>query len=67
MAEKCVVCGNDENLKQGWTNCMYCSETCERQHVSECHGGMPGGKLPRKGWLPGCVDREISHRWCGYV
>ena len=61
--DKCILCGNDENLKRGWTNSWYCSENCERESVSELHGSMPGGKLPYRGWMPSHISDEISRRW----
>lgn len=65
--EKCAKCGTEKSryeLKQGWTNCLYCSENCERAHVSGVHGSMPGsGPLPRNNWVPAHVSREISSRW----
>lgn len=64
MNYKCRVCGNDQNLKRGWTNCMYCSEGCERSHVSDVHGSMPGSApLPRVNWVPHHISVEISRRW----
>jgi len=59
----CEECGNNENLKQGWTNSLYCSESCELSHVSSVHGSMPGGSLPRQNWVPSHIAREISNRW----
>ena len=62
---KCAECGSATNLKRGWTNKWYCSESCERTGVSRLHGSMPGGRLPRPGWLPHQISREISERWDG--
>ena len=62
--DRCVQCGNDENPKRGWTNCWYCSEACERIHVSAVHGSMPGaGPVPRQNWVPYNISVEISRRW----
>jgi len=64
--DKCANCGDIKpgyELKQGWTNCLYCCEGCELSHVSAVHGSMPGGRLPRHNWVPGCVGIEISRRW----
>ena len=64
MIKKCAVCGNDENLKRGWTNCWYCSESCERISVSTLHGSMPGaGPVPRRDWVPHHISSEITSRW----
>ena len=63
-AKKCVVCDEVKNLKRGWTNCWYCCEAHERNHVSELHESMPGaGKLPRVNWVPSHISKEISNRW----
>ena len=62
--EKCAVCGKTEGLKRGWTNSLYCSKVCERGHVSDLHGSMPGaGPAPRPGWVPYHIAREIDLRW----
>lgn len=63
MTDQCRTCGNEKNLKRGWTNCLYCSETCERSHVSDVHASMPGGNLPRPNWVPHHVAIEITNRW----
>jgi hypothetical protein len=64
MKSKCRTCGNNKNLKQGWTNLMYCSELCERSHVSDVHASMPGaGPVPYLNWVPHYVGIEINHRW----
>ena len=65
MSDKCQNCGSaKQHLKMGWTNCMYCSEECEREHVSAVHGSMPdSGGVPRQGWVPDYVSREINNRW----
>ena len=64
MTEKCVECGWREGIKQGWTNSMYCSESCERSSVSRLHGSMPGaGRVPYRNWVPGHISIEISKRW----
>jgi hypothetical protein len=64
MVKKCKVCGNNKNLKQGWTNYFYCSEQCERSGVSRLHASMPGaGPLPRPNWVPSHIAIEISQRW----
>lgn len=64
MEEKCVKCGGTGNLKRGWTNCWYCSENCERSHVSAVHESMPGaGPVPGHNWVPHHVSVEISRRW----
>jgi len=64
LEESCRVCGNTKNLKRGWTNSMYCSEGCERSHVSDVHGSMPGaGPVPRPNWVPYHIGQEISRRW----
>jgi hypothetical protein len=60
----CTVCGGNKNLKRGWTNCWYCSESCERRDVSELHGSMPGaGDVPRPNWVPHHIGIEIRRRW----
>lgn len=62
--KKCAKCGNIKNLKRGWTNCWYCSEQCERIHVSDLHASMPGtGPVPRLNWVPHHISLEITHRW----
>ena len=64
--DNCGKCGISKpryELKQGWTNCMYCSESCERSHVSSVHDSMPGGRVPRANWVPHHINREISRRW----
>lgn len=64
--EKCGNCGAIKptyEMKQGWTNCLYCCEQCELAHVSAVHRSMPGGRLPRPNWVPHHVGREISRRW----
>ena len=64
MIEKCVVCGGTNNLKRGWTNSWYCSESCERSGVSSLHRSMPGaGPLPKPNWVPDHIGREIQRRW----
>lgn len=63
MKDKCRTCGNEGRLKAGWTNCLYCSESCERSHVSAVHGSMPGGRLPRSNWVPHHIGAEIANRW----
>ena len=66
---KCAQCGVIKpscDLKQGWTNCLYCSESCERSHVSDVHGSMPGGALPTPNWVPSHIAREIRNRWSNY-
>ena len=60
---KCQQCGSGKSLKRGWTNCWYCSEGCERRHVSAVHGSMPGGMLPRPNWVPYHIGEEINRRW----
>ena len=60
---KCDGCGRESDLKLGWNNCSYCSESCERSAISRLHGSMPGGALPRLGWLPSHVAAEITARW----
>ena len=63
-ANECRTCGNTKNLQRGWTNCWYCSEGCERSHVSEVHGSMPhSGGLPRSNWVPHHLGIEISEKW----
>jgi hypothetical protein len=64
--ENCHNCGALKpryELKQGWTNCLYCCESCEISHVSDVHGSMPGGALPRRNWVPHHIGIEISRRW----
>lgn len=64
MEKNKCICGNKENLKRGWTNMFYCSEQCERKHVSSVHGSMPGaGPVPRTNWVPSHVSGQISARW----
>jgi hypothetical protein len=64
MSDQCVKCGGTKNLKRGWTNCWYDSENCERSHVSDVHGSMPGtGGLPSHNWVPHDISIEISKRW----
>lgn len=63
MSNECAVCGSKDNLKTGWTNALYCSESCERNAVSALHNSMPGGPSPYRGWLPAHISREISGRW----
>lgn len=64
MDKKCIVCGGTKGLKRGWTNAWYDSENCERRSVSELHDSMPGsGPLPRAGWMPYHISREIANRW----
>ena len=60
---KCTECGRTENLKRGWTNAWYCSESCERSGVAALHNSMPGGPSPRPGWMPHHISIEISDRW----
>lgn len=59
----CRECGRSACCKRGWTNSWYCSEQCERSHVSAVHASMPGGRLPRPNWVPHHVGLEISRRW----
>ena len=60
----CAFCGNNKNLKRGWTNCWYCSEQCELSHVSNVHASMPGaGPVPRQNWVPTHIREEIHQRW----
>lgn len=61
--EPCNRCGGEGDMKRGWTNAFYCSEGCERSAVSALHGSMPGGKLPRQGWMPHHISNEITRRW----
>ena len=61
--QNCRQLKSRSELKQGWTNSLYCSESCERSHVSSVHASMPGGKLPRPNWVPHHVGIEISQRW----
>ena len=62
--EKCKGCGGTKNLKRGWCNSLYCTESCERQGVSALHGSMPNaGGVPRANWVPSHIDREITRRW----
>lgn len=63
LEDYCTQCGNTKNLQRGWTNCFYCSESCERTHVSSVHESMPGGRLPRPNWVPHHISIEISRRW----
>lgn len=63
MDDKCHECGSGGHLKRGWTNCLYCSESCERSHVSAVHRSMPGGRLPYPNWVPSHIANEISRRW----
>jgi hypothetical protein len=67
MTEKCKNCGFNDGVKRGWTNSMYCSEGCEREHVSLLHGSMPGaGPVPRRNWVPHHIGLEITRRWEDY-
>lgn len=62
--DKCVMCGENKNLKRGWTYCFYCSSSCETRHVSFVHKSMPGsGRLPRVNWVPSHIAKEIHDRW----
>jgi len=64
MKSVCVTCGNEKNLKRGWTNSWYCSEYCERSGVSMLHACMPGaGPVPRRNWTPHHISTEITQRW----
>lgn len=64
MQKICIKCGSTRNLKRGWTNRWYCSESCERSDVSLLHGSMPGaGPVPRHNWVPHHISEEISKRW----
>lgn len=60
---KCGKCGNESNLKMGWTRDYYCSESCERSAVAGVHASMPGGSPPYRGWMPQHIEREIRGRW----
>ena len=60
----CRTCGNDKDLKRGWTNFWYCCKECELSHVSALHGSMPGtGPMPRPNWVPYQIGKEIQRRW----
>lgn len=64
MTGKCANCGcESRSLKRGWTNALYCGESCEKQAVSGLHASMPGGPSPRPGWMPQHIAREIAYRW----
>lgn len=61
--EKCGYCQKAKpkyQMKQGWTNCYYCSEQCERIHVKQVHDSMPGGRAAN---LPRHVAAQIASRW----
>lgn len=61
--EECGYCRSEKRkyeMKQGWTNCYYCSEQCERIHVKQVHDSMPGG---RSNSLPSHIAQQIASRW----
>jgi len=79
---RCSYCGAKKSryeMKIGWTNCLYCSEECERSAVSSLHASMPGGISARGNRMitenrtvtvsrpdnGECFDREQS-QLCGY-
>lgn len=62
----CANCGATEkiyDLKRGWNNARYCSESCERHGVSLLHESMPGAGPLAHGRLPAHISKEISNRW----
>jgi len=62
-SKKCVECGSEKNLKRGWSNYWYCSESCESRGILRLVESIPGaGKCPH-GLLPYDLAREIASRW----